>query len=289
MPMPGLARPYLTLVTILPPPRIKKTPPLMSPKPVTTAFAPPRGRLSQQVERQVSDLEDRLGWFTMACSLGFKYTVYTLQIVQDGVPTLTQLANRRRGTQLLHELTEKSRYQAFLANSLCSSWTWRRAGLGATGAQSSHSDIVALVASVYAHIKLHRTPEREGPHTLPDLLRHLRRTVERCTSAIPARLESQVVHQEAFLLQQVGFELATLAPSEWIEICVISLLGSCQLWFIAVLVWVRECVLRWCALFLRTEHLVVRTERAAHTLSLSRTRDTLPTHTHWLKCVPCLS
>ena len=31
--------------------------------------------------------------------------------------------------------------------------------------------------------------------------------------------ESEVIHQEGFLLQQVGFELAALAPSKWLEIC----------------------------------------------------------------------
>ena len=40
----------------------------------------------------------------------------------------------------------------------------------------------------------------------------------RCQTS-PATLESEVMRQEAFLLQQVDLELPTLAPSEWIEMC----------------------------------------------------------------------
>ena len=37
--------------------------------------------------------------------------------------------------------------------------------------------------------------------------------------AVQAILEDQVVHQEALFLQHVSFELASLAPSEWVEAC----------------------------------------------------------------------
>ena len=47
----------------------------------------------------------------------------------------------------------------------------------------------------------------------------LRHQQENLSQVAPTVLECQVVHQEAFLLQQVGFELATLAPKDWIDVC----------------------------------------------------------------------
>ena len=35
----------------------------------------------------------------------------------------------------------------------------------------------------------------------------------------PAMTEGQVVHQEVFLSQQIGYELAILVPPEWVEVC----------------------------------------------------------------------
>ena len=61
------------------------------------------------------------------------------------------------------------------------------------------------------HVKLN--PSRFGSSWTPSKFNG------RCTQAVPAVQESQVVHQEVLPLQQVGCDLATLAPSEWVEIC----------------------------------------------------------------------
>ena len=58
----------------------------------------------------------------------------------------------------------------------------------------------------------------EGPRTLQDLVDALEEQMRGAPRAAPAILEGQVVHQEVLLLQQVGFELAILAPSEWVAI-----------------------------------------------------------------------
>ena len=160
---------------------------------------------------------------------------------------------------------------------------------GAPGAQSLHSDLVAVAAGVQIHIKLHPTSDGEGPYTLPDLLG----APEELTGEVPGPYqpywnERQVVHQGTFLPRRVGFELATLAlkvgggmssaalcregldhavqsrvqpvawPISWQQFTSTpfrsvlppklavwaSPLCLCQLWFTAVVVWVRECDLR---------------------------------------------
>ena len=60
------------------------------------------------------------------------------------------------------------------------------------------------------------TSRQVQPHTLPMLLGVFE--VQR-GDAPHAVLAFLVVHQEAFLLQQIGFQLAILVPSERMEIC----------------------------------------------------------------------
>ena len=38
------------------------------------------------------------------------------------------------------------------------------------GTQSPHADLVAMVAGVYIYVKLHFTPGKVVPYTLPELL-----------------------------------------------------------------------------------------------------------------------
>ena len=56
-------------------------------------------------------------------------------------------------------------------------------------------------------------------HTFPQLLDAIGVQLGRAPEAVLAIQESQVVCHEALLLQQVGYELAILATSEWVEIC----------------------------------------------------------------------
>ena len=62
--------------------------------------------------------------------------------------------------------------------------------------QITHTDFLATVAAVNIFVKLRFTPEQRYPHRLPQQL-------------------------EAFgaLLQQLGYDLAILTPTEWMEIC----------------------------------------------------------------------
>ena len=72
-----------------------------------------------------------------------------------------------------------------------------------------------MVDCVQIYVKLHSTPGQVEPQLLGAFEVQLRDEVR----AVPAIRESQVVLQEALLLQQVGYELAVLAPAEWAEIC----------------------------------------------------------------------
>ena len=78
--------------------------------------------------------------------------------------------------------------------------------------QSLHSDLVAMTAGVYIHIKLHFPWDEEVLDAFEKLTGKLQNLYQPYS-------EGQVVQQEAFLVQQVGFELAILAPSDWVEVC----------------------------------------------------------------------
>ena len=76
----------------------------------------------------VSDLEERFEdhHVAIACSLGVEHTACMQQSVQEGsANVLTSGQQSPRNTALAHPQTKQSR----IALSLCSSWTWRRAGL----------------------------------------------------------------------------------------------------------------------------------------------------------------
>ena len=66
---------------------------------------------------------------------------------------------------------------------------------------------------------MYSTPGQVGPHTFVTRALGRLRTSGGAPQATTAIQESQVVHQEALLLQQVGYELAILTPSGWVEIC----------------------------------------------------------------------
>ena len=71
-----------------------------------------------------------------------------------------------------------------------------------------------MAAGVYVHIKLHSTPGDDGSrHTLPELFGAFEEPASEIPQVAAAILKCQFVNQEAFLLQQVGFDLALLAPS----------------------------------------------------------------------------
>ena len=168
------------------------------------------------MERQLSDLEDRfedhqVEWFTVACSLGVERAEHGQREVQG-----RQLASRGSFFACSHGGTAL----AGVANLLCNSRILAQSWSGAQGAQSLHLDLVAMAASVDVHIRLHAILGEEAPHTLPGRLVDAFQEFARCVPAAAQALrEGQVVHQEAFLQQQVGFELATLVPSEWMEVC----------------------------------------------------------------------
>ena len=88
---------------------------------------------------------------------------------------------------------------------------WRR---------SPQADLVAMVPSVDTYLKLHfNSMVSATTHTLPELLGAFEVQLTGAPHAVRAIEEGQIVHQEAFLLQQIGFELAMLVTSAWIEIC----------------------------------------------------------------------
>ena len=108
-----------------------------------------------------------------------------------------QLTSRRRGDQLLHAVTDR----IALPNGSC------EFTLQIIDSVHGWSDAVGVYSRSSWAICVGRAPGR------------LRSSGERCAQATTAIQKSQVLHQEALLLQQVGYALATLAPSEWVEIC----------------------------------------------------------------------
>ena len=118
--------------------------------------------------RHVSDLEDHhVEWLREACSHGVEHTVCTHRTEKKEALPAAQLANRRRGAQLLRALTERTALPSGSCEvtvqlvDLAQSWS------GAVGAQSLQSDRVAMAAGVCVSKK---QPHQEEPHTLPDLL-----------------------------------------------------------------------------------------------------------------------
>ena len=89
----------------------------------------------------------------------------------------------------------------------------------ASDTQSPQTDLLAQVASVHVDVKLHYTPGQVQPHTQLQLLGAFEVQLRGAPRSFHAVQEGQVVHEEAILLQRLGFELAIWAPSEWIEIC----------------------------------------------------------------------
>ena len=147
----------------------------------------------------------------MACSRGVvEHSVYTQRAEQGEALTPAQLATRRRGALFLNALVE-------MAALPCGSRTLQLVDLpqnwsGAPGAQSFHSDLVVVAAIVCICIKLHLALRKGGPRTLLDLLDMLLgELMRKAPEDVPAVHEGQVVKQEAFFLQQVGFEPAALA------------------------------------------------------------------------------
>ena len=124
------------------------------------------------------------------------------------------MASRRRGACFLHALAERTalpggaRACTLQLVDLVKSWS----GAPGSGVQSLHSDLVAMTASVYIHIKLHFPWDEEVLDAFEKLTGKLQNLYQPYS-------EGQVVQQEAFLVQQVGFELAILAPSDWVEVC----------------------------------------------------------------------
>ena len=75
-----------------------------------------------------------------------------------------------------------------------------------------------LAACVCIYINVHSAPDEGRPYTLPDLFAASEELTREVAGSVPAMLEGQVVHQEVFLLRQFRFELATLAPSDLVEV-----------------------------------------------------------------------
>ena len=105
-----------------------------------------------------------------------------------------------------------------LANSHCRSLTWRKGGptrwVRNVSSQTCWHLLPAFTfTSTYTLLQGKCTrshyPSSWGPLKFNWEVRHTK----------PALQEDQIVHQEAFLPQQLGFELAIQAPSEWLEIC----------------------------------------------------------------------
>ena len=86
-------------------------------------------------------------------------------------------------------------------------------------AQLPLTGLLAMVASVYIHVKLHFTLGQLYPRTLPQLLDAVAAELRREPHAFLVFQEVQAILQESYLMQRVGFEVAILAPSEWVETC----------------------------------------------------------------------
>ena len=71
-----------------------------------------------------------------------------------------------------------------------------------------------MVASVYMYVKLHFTPKHEYLPTHHVNIGACAAQLVRKPHAFPVLQEGQVIHQEASLLQRLGFELAILCPTE---------------------------------------------------------------------------
>ena len=85
--------------------------------------------------------------------------------------------------------------------------------------QFALADLLAMVACVNVNVKLHIAPGQLYPHALPQLLDAFGARLARVPHAAPALHEEQVVHQAFILQRQLGYELAILTHSAWIEIC----------------------------------------------------------------------
>ena len=111
-----------------------------------------------------------VGCFTVACSLIIEHTAKMQLGIHRSAPTAAQLANRQRGAQLLHALTNRfalldgSREFTLQVIDLAQGWS------DTLGAQCLLADLLAFIASVYIYVNLHFTPGQVYPHTLPELL-----------------------------------------------------------------------------------------------------------------------
>ena len=81
--------------------------------------------------------------------------------------------------------------------------------------QIALADFLAMVAAVHIYIKLNFTPQQRYPHALPQLLEAFAALPRSEPHNVPALHEEQVVHQEFFLLEELGHELAVFTPSEY--------------------------------------------------------------------------
>ena len=93
----------------------------------------------------------------------------------------------------------------------------------AMDAQSHHADTVAIEADVYIHVKLHSTLGQGAPHTLPELLDAFQVQVRCASLAVTSIQGRRAVHRESLQVQQVGYDLAILAPSKWRSVVCVPL------------------------------------------------------------------
>ena len=162
--------------------------------------------------------------YTVTNSLNLEREVYTQRASLQAPPSPPQMANRQRSAQLPRALavayTLPHQTCEFSLQIIDLTQGWPDAVTG----QIIRTDLLALIAAVYIHVKLRFTPEQRYPHRLRQLLEALTALLlQRQHYAVPAlrgaQISQQVVHQEFDLLRQLDHEHAILTPAEWSEIC----------------------------------------------------------------------
>ena len=130
------------------------------------------------------------------------------------------MVNRQRGTRLLRSLTvayalpDRTFEFSLQVVDLTQGWS------DAMTEQIAYADLLAMVAAVYIHLGLRFTTKQRHTGALSPTARGLCSAATKKISrrSSPSRRTQQVAQQEICPLQQLGYELAILTPTEWMEL-----------------------------------------------------------------------
>ena len=155
-------------------------------------------------------------------SLSLENQVNTHRAFLRAPPTVQQLAHRHRGARLLCAFMVIAALSLqtceFTPQVIDSTRGWS----DALAERITHTDLLAMVAAVNVCVNMHCTLGQRYLYSLPQLLEAFAAQLSRSSPCAAAALQDEhfipIVHQEFSLLQQPGYELTILTPTEGIEI-----------------------------------------------------------------------